>query len=474
MRVRVTGSDGSDLGLERAAAHPGRLPGRGRVGRHSDRSADAGDRGAARSGPDRVRRGRRRRLGRLLRDRAGGLPGQRQRCRRRRPGPEAGLDALPVAARPRDDRRDRPAGARSERAGTAVRRRLGHRAVRLPRSGGTLLHRAAGGGGPAGDHVRRRPPPGGGHRRELARRTRTAHRQRDLPRRGPRPRRRAAGVGPRRFRRHRLVDGRRRRTPGHPHRAELAGGAPDRGAGCPRGDHHPVRPHGAGLRPEPGRPAPADRRRTGRHGGHPASRRGARARRARHPAAPARQGDRHPHPGRRRTGHLGAGVHLPRLPLRRGRRLAGDPRPRRRHGPGHPQRHGADRLVRQLSRAGGPAARERGLGSAGQLPLRAHRLPAAGRAARVDRRHPGVRPDRLLPLRRARLPGVVADRPGAGAAARRRHRPVRGAERAGGTCPTGRRLGRCGHSRPDGAARALRRRAACWPISWPACRPGPT
>ena len=58
--------------------------------------------------------------------------------------------------------------AGTQRAGDPFRRRVGHRAVRLPRAGRTLLHRPAHRGGSAGDHVRGRPPAGGGHRRGLA------------------------------------------------------------------------------------------------------------------------------------------------------------------------------------------------------------------------------------------------------------------------------------------------------------------
>ena len=50
-------------------------------------------------------------------------------------------------------------------------------------------------------------------------------------------------------------------------------------------------------------------------------------------------------------------------------------------------------------------------GMQGQLPRRAHRLPAARRAARLDRRHRGVRADRGVPLRRRRLPRRLARRP---------------------------------------------------------------
>ena len=194
------------LRLERTATHPRRVPGRGGVGRHPDR-------------PGRHRRGRH----------SPDWPGPSSRSsvtwpprcstrppsgvyqasvngtRRRRPGAQAGLDAVPVAAHPRDHRRDRPAGPRDQRARDPFRRRLGHRAVRLPRPGRTLLQRPARRGRPAGDHVRGRPPAGGGHRRDLAGLHRADHGQRDLPRRGPRRAARATGLGPPGVRRRRLV-----------------------------------------------------------------------------------------------------------------------------------------------------------------------------------------------------------------------------------------------------------------------------
>ena len=79
------------------------------------------------------------------------------------------------------------------------------------------------------------------------------------------------------------------------------------------------------LRPEPRRLGAAARaRRRAGHGGHRPARRGARARRARHPAAAHGEGDRHAtcSPAAA-TDVLRAALHLPRLPLRRGRRLAG-------------------------------------------------------------------------------------------------------------------------------------------------------
>ena len=72
----------------------------------------------------------------------------------------------------------------------------------------------------------------------------------------------------------------------------------------------------------------------------------------------------------------------------------------------------SDDLLNQLHR-------NVGLGPARQLPRRAHRLPAARRAARLDRRHRRVRADRGVPLRRRRLPPRLAGRPRARAGAPR-------------------------------------------------------
>ena len=113
------------------------------------------------------------------------------------------------------------------------------------------------------------------------------------------------------------------------------------------------------LRPEPRRPscasaspAPAGTTVT------PAHRGGAAGRRALHAPAARRALDRRLHPRRpRRRRGVGAALHLPRLPLRRGRRLARRSRRRRRGGrprrPGAPHRPRAHRLVRLVR----PAAR---------------------------------------------------------------------------------------------------------------------
>ena len=198
----------------------------------------------------------------------------------------------------------------------------------------------------------------------------------------------------------RLVGGRRSTTPagrrsswgtldaGHAGRADRPAGAPHRGAPG-AGDHHLAVGEDPGrLRPEPGRPDPVRAaRRPGRHGDHRPARRGARARRARHAAAARGRRDRRHRPRRPRAADVGAAVHLPRLPLRRGRRLAG--RADRRT----PSRRSC--VHTDLRRTGtftcsdpdvDPAARERRLGHARQLPRRPDRLPAARRAAGLDRR----------------------------------------------------------------------------------------
>ena len=184
------------------------------------------------------------------------------------------------------------------------------------------------------------------------------------------------------------------------------------------------RRHRARLRPEPRRAAADPRRGRGR-----ADRRACwhaevlAGRRAVHAAAAQRRG----RPtstscaAARRRG-VGAALHLPRLPLRRGHRLA---RRRRRERGRHRrawsttptcERTGwftcSDPLVE-------PAARERRLEHARQLPRHPHRLSAARRAARLDRRHPGVRPDRGVPLRRRGDALLVAARCRRRAAARR-------------------------------------------------------
>ena len=217
----------------------------------------------------------------------------------------------------------------------------------------------------------------------MARLDRAPHVQRPLRRRALRRTPSAGRRGRARLRRRRLRGvwlGRRRRA--RPRRGS-------RGAGSPfvrrlessgrRGDHDAVRQDGPRLRPESRGPArmrwrapPAPR--------SCSARRGARARRTR--TRPLRQAE-----ATDRLTLAGAGEiewepdSLSRIPLCRDLGMAGRFRSRRRDCGGDPQRHAANRLVRDFPRARGRAARERGVGAAGQLPRCADRLPAARRAA---------------------------------------------------------------------------------------------
>ena len=114
---------------------------------------------------------------------------------------------------------------------------------------------------------------------------------------------------------------------------------------------------------------------------------------------PLRSGGGHRplHPERRRR-RVRADADVPRLPLRRGRRAtratltADGPRGRRRA-----LRPAPDRHVRMLRPDAQPAARERRVVPAGQLPRRADRLPAARRATRAGPATSGrVRADRRV------------------------------------------------------------------------------
>ena len=144
------------------------------------------------------------------------------------------------------------------------------------------------------------------------------------------------------------------------------------------GQHEPQWPDHRRLRAEPGRTAayPGDRR--GRRRRHPPSRRGARGRRARDgPLRAAKATDTYTL-ARRRLGRMGTPIHLPRLPLRRGHRLARRVRSDRRCCV-------AEVLHSDMRRTGWftasdarrQAARERGVGHARQLRGCTHRLPAA-------------------------------------------------------------------------------------------------
>ena len=139
-------------------------------------------------------------------------------------------------------------------------------------------------------------------------------------------------------------------------------------------------------------------------------RRGPRARRARRPPAAHRVLGRPLHVRRRPRRRPGT----PRFTIHgfRYAEIVGWPddleptsRPSR---PRRALRHGPRGVVRQLARAAGPVPRERRVEHARQLRRPSHRLPAARRAARLDRRHPGLRARGRIPLRQHRRPAELA------------------------------------------------------------------
>jgi alpha-L-rhamnosidase len=133
-----------------------------------------------------------------------------------------------------------------------------------------------------------------------------------------------------------------------------------------RSHHNTQRARPGRLRAEPGRPRAAAGARSGRAHRHPPARRGAGAGRAGGAAAAGRRRHRPVHPARGPGGGgVGAALHLPRLPVRRGGRLAGRGRPRRPDRRGPPLRPAPHRLVRELRYGAQPAPQQHRLGHAG-------------------------------------------------------------------------------------------------------------
>ena len=183
------------------------------------------------------------------------------------------------------------------------------------------------------------------------------------------------------------LDGRtsRRAGPGDADPLHRTAGAPPGGARSGAHLDLTVGQDAGRLRSEPGGLGEGPRPGPGRHRGDAAACRGAGARRARRASAAYGQGHRPVRP-QRWGGRVRTHLHLPRLPLRRGRRLA-----RRARRPtaltavvvhSELRRIGtfecSDELLNQLHR-------NVVWGTRGQLPRRADRLSAAGRAARLDR-----------------------------------------------------------------------------------------
>ena len=95
----------------------------------------------------------------------------------------------------------------------------------------------------------------------------------------------------------------------------------------------------------------------------------------------------------RRRGDIRAALHLPGLPLCRGRGLPGRARPLDASPASSSTRTWRRPASSSRSRpAAQPAAAQHRLGPEGQLPRRAHRLPAARRAPGLDRRRAGLLP----------------------------------------------------------------------------------
>ena len=281
----------------------------------------------------------------------------------------------------------------------------------------------------ARDHLRRRPPAAGRDRRLVDRLGVRHDRRRPLRRaddRRPETHRRLVQLRRDPRAHHARAPARvRHRSPGALPRSTRQ---PPRSGQAGPGVALPVWPHPGGLRPEPGRLGAVHRPWTEGRGDPRAARGGARARGARRPPAPQCAGHRPVHP-QRRGRRVRADDDVPRLPVRRGRRVAGrDGRRADRglaRGRRRPLRPGAHRLLRVLRAAPQPAAPERGLGHQGQLPRPPDRLPATRRAARVDRRHRRLRTHGGVPLRRGPVPLGLARRPRPRAGARRRHGGVR-------------------------------------------------
>ena len=174
-------------------------------------------------------------------------------------------------------------------------------------------------------------------------------------------------------------------------------------------------------------------------------------------------GDRPLHPAGRRRRDLGAARSpstASATPRSTGWPGELDPADDRRRRGAH--RHGAHRLVRMLRPAAQPAARERRLGHARQLPRPAHRLPAARRAARLDRRHPGLRarPRRFLYDCDGFLASWLRDlaaRAGGATAACRSSCPTS----LGSAADAGGRVGRRRDHRAVGAATSASATSAC-------------
>ena len=251
-----------------------------------------------------------------------------------------------------------------------------------------------------------------------------------------------------------------------------------------------VRPDAGRLRPEPRRLAPVHRPRRGRPRDHPPARRGPRGRRARRPAAAHRAGDR-PVRAERRRRLLRADQDVPRLPLRRGHRVARTPassRPTRSRpssctptcgAPGTSSAPTTCSTSCTATRSGGcgatsstspPTVRSAtsGWGGRATSPSSPPRRPSSTTSAGflrdwlVDLAHRAAGPGRAGPLRRPRRPqvhGAPDGVPGPGVGRDLERRGRVGA--LGAVAGVRRPVGAGGPVRLDGRPRASRRVACC-------------
>ena len=257
-------------------------------------------------------------------------------------------------------------------------------------------------------------------------------------------------VGRARVRRRKL-EGRARRRASEGH-ADCAGGPA--GPSHRRGDagqdpHLAVRPdhrrHGA----EHGRLGAPHGRGSRRNDGHAPSCRSPRSEgQLLHRESPRRRPAGRLHAQRRRQGGVRAALHVSGVPLRPGRGLPGHARARQSQGHRGPFGNRARQRVLDVGRADQSAAAQHPLGPEGQLRGRPHRLPAARRASRLDRRCAGVLAHRGLQHGRRRLLHQVAEGR-CRRSARVRRRAARRPGRADATEQTGGRVSRVGRRRGD-------------------------
>ncbi len=368
-----------------------------------------GARGLAVSAP-RIRAGRRRRACASLRHQPRSLRASSERPARRRSAVHAGLDELQQAAPVPDVRHHAALEEGAERRRRRAGQRLVPRRDRVPRDRETTTATPSG-CSPRSTSRSRAASAWSSSATAMEGLHRSDPVVRDLLGRDLRRAPRAGGVERDRLRRLALDAGRggagphrRPRGTGRPARAPHPGDQADQDSENARRRHR--RRHG----PEHGRLGAPESPGPGRHDGHAAARRSPRqAGQLLHREPARREGGAALHAQRRRAGGVRAALHVHGIPLRCRGRLSGRPHPRQPDRHRRALGHGGDGHVRDVEAAGEPAAAQHSVGAEGQLPRRADRLPAAGRAARLDRRRAGLLAHRGLQHGRGRLLHEVAE-----------------------------------------------------------------